>query len=130
HSILEGLVLGFEMNPKYEMTIFIAIIAHKGAESFLLVTNILASNMSRIKAIVGLVLFSLTTPVGVIIGENMVTAQLPGTHNFIQPYFDSMAAGTFIYIAITNNPYSSRFNAILALIGFCTIAFISSIINA
>lgn len=132
HSILEGLVLGFELNPKYEMTIFLAIMAHKGAASFSLITNMITSNIQRYKTIISLFFFSLTTPIGVILGKNMLDINLIGAHTLLQPYFDSMAAGTFIYIAITNNPYTSKntknINAVLAILGFVIMAFLSSFI--
>ena len=51
HSILEGLILGFELNPQYEMTIFIAIMAHKGAEALSLITNMITHGFSRYKTI-------------------------------------------------------------------------------
>jgi len=132
HSVLEGFVLGFELNPKYEMTMFIAIMAHKGAASFSLITNMLTNYISRYRTIVCLILFSITTPAGILLGKNMLDINLANTNNLIQPYFDSMAAGTFIYIAISNNPYSVEkhraINISLAIFGFLMMAFLSSFI--
>jgi len=126
------IVLSIHSVLEYEMTMFIAIMAHKGAASFSLITNMLTNYISRYRTIVCLILFSITTPAGILLGKNMLDINLANTNNLIQPYFDSMAAGTFIYIAISNNPYSVEkhrtINISLAIFGFLMMAFLSSFI--
>ncbi len=130
HSILEGLVLGFELNPKYEMTIFLAIIAHKGAESFSLITNMLTSKIQRHKIIISLVFFSMTTPIGVVLGKNMIDINIIGPDTYLLAYFESIAAGTFVYIAMKNIPYTYKnsTNTLLAILGFVGMSFLTSFI--
>lgn len=130
HSILEGLILGFELNPQYEMTIFIAIMAHKGAEALSLITNMITHGFSRYKTIFYLVFFSLTTPLGILIGKNMIDLNMTGSNSEVIAFFNSMAAGTFIYIALTNNTClcNKNVNSFLMAIGFLFMTLISILI--
>lgn len=134
HSLLEGFVLGIEVNPKYALTIFIAILFHKGAEAFSITTNMLANNISKRSCIISLAFFSLVTPIGIIIGSFILNINWIQTDNMIQPYFDALAAGTFIYMAIENAHYKQNKNSnkiilvILAILGFLAMSAISNII--
>jgi len=132
HSALEGIVLGVELSPKYEMTLFVAIMAHKGAAAFSVITNMLTNDISRYKAITALVFFSLATPLGILLGKNLLDTHWIEANHYIQPYFDAMAAGTFIYVAISHNPYRKAqhhaINISLSILGFLAMAFLSSYI--
>lgn len=134
HSLLEGFVLGIEVNPKYAFTIVVAILFHKGAEAFSITTNMLANNISKKSAIVSLLLFSLVTPTGIVIGAEMLNTSWIQTDNIIQTYFGAIAAGTFIYMAIENVHYkqNKKSNKImlvtLAILGFLSMSVISDII--
>ena len=132
HSALEGMVLGVELNPKYEMTIFVAIMAHKGAAAFSVITNMLTNDISRYKAVIALILFSIATPLGILLGKNLLDTHWIEANLYIQPYFDAMAAGTFIYVAISHNPYRQAqdyaTHISLSVLGFLAMAFLSSFI--
>lgn len=129
HSILEGLVLGIESDTKYVMTLFIVIMAHKGAAAFSIITNMLMNHIARYKIIISLVLFSLATPLGILLGKTLLDTNWLETNRYIQPYFDAIAAGTFIYIAISHNPYRNphnhTVNISLGIFGLLAMAFLS-----
>lgn len=129
HSVLEGFVLGVELNPKYEMSLFIAIMAHKGAAAFSVITNMLTNHISRHKSIIALVLFSLATPIGILLGKNLLDTHWIEANQYIQSHFDAMAAGTFIYLAISHNPSRKvkhhTINIGLSILGFLAMAFLS-----
>ena len=119
HSIIEGLVLGLEINPKYEITIFLAIIAHKSIETFSLVMNMIRNNIVRNKIIAAIFFFSITTPIGIIIGKSFLEVNVFQQHSHIKAYFDAVASGTFIYIALSHKTNISKYvNLFLSLVGF------------
>lgn len=98
HSLIEGAVLG--VNPTFADTvvIFIAIIAHKGSESFALAVVLNRSELSLRQITYLIILFSLMTPIGITLGMFL-------THSF-QTYalistasFNAFAAGTFLYMS-------------------------------
>lgn len=132
HSVLEGLVLGIESDTKYVMTLFIVIMAHKGAAAFSVITNMLMNHISRYKTIISLVLFSLATPLGILLGKTLLDTHWIETNRHIQPYFDAMAAGTFIYVAISHNPnrnaHNRAINISLSIFGLLAMAFLSRFI--
>ena len=71
HSLIEGTVLGVNSTFATASIIFIAIIAHKGSESFALAVVLNRSHLS-LKKITGLiVVFSLMTPLGVLTGAGL-----------------------------------------------------------
>ena len=134
HSISEGIALGIEQNPKYVITIFLAILFHKGAETFSLLTNIVTHNIPKSKCYIILVFFALMTPIGIIFGSYVMTLSLNANNLSIIPYVNAIAAGTFIYMAIENNPFKMQHNhsisimILLSLLGFIAMSMISVII--
>lgn len=128
HSLLEGFVLGIEIDPKYALSIVIAILIHKGAEAFSITTNMLANNLTKKATVISLALFSLVTPFGITIGAYILNSSWIRTDHIIQTYFDAIAAGTFIYMAIENVHYKQhkKSNKIilvtLAILGFLLMA--------
>lgn len=99
HSILTGIALGAEGTVLGSVVIFVAIIAHKGSAAFALAVSLHRGGLARsaiFKIIAG---FSLTTPlgIGIGIGFNAILGGRAG-HGF-EAAFDSLAAGTFFYIA-------------------------------
>ena len=103
--------------------------AHKGAESFSLITNMITQHIRSVHASIALVIFSCMTPIGIIIGKNLLDMRIAETNYLIQPYFDAMAAGTFIYVALVCNPYhakkTSLLSAVLAISGFAIMSILS-----
>jgi len=71
HSLFAGAALGIVQNFSSVLILFFAILAHKWAESFALAVQINKSSLG-VRARIGyFVLFTLMTPLGIFIGENI-----------------------------------------------------------
>jgi len=99
HSLIEGTVLG--VNPTYATAtiIFIAIIAHKGSESFALAVVLNRSHLSLQKIISLIMLFSLMTPLGVLFGAALTESLKINHGELFTASFNAFAAGTFLYMS-------------------------------
>lgn len=95
HSIFEGLALGLEPNRSNLINIIIAILIHKGAAGSSLGISLVKTfpNDYRIVRIC-VFIFSLATPIGVIVG--ILLSSAPEIYDII---FSSLAGGSFVYIA-------------------------------
>lgn len=96
HSLFEGAALGLSKQLSTGLLIFFAIIAHKWAASFSLAVQINKSALKLSRGLIYFIIFGLMTPVGIFLG-NAVT-QITGQHNYLEPIFTAIAAGTFLYI--------------------------------
>lgn len=99
HSVIAGAALGVTASVVDLLVIGLAILAHKGAESFALTAHLRKHHLTRSHMFKVLVLFSLMTPIGIATGS--IVAQLltdsPGM--MAESVFNAIAAGTFIYIS-------------------------------
>lgn len=100
HSIIAGMSLGLESTIISGLVIFIAIIAHKGSASFALGVNLVGSKTKKSLIIKTIVFFSIMTPIGIIIGTVLDNIESSRISIWFEAIFDSLAAGTFIYIAV------------------------------
>ena len=95
HSCFEGLAAGLQMNFQQELYIILAIVIHKGAAASALGIALVKSFPNDFKLCRILVsVFACATPLGVGIGMALV-----GTDEIYEIIFNSLAAGTFVYIA-------------------------------
>ena len=95
HSIFEGIACGLESDLNNVILMVVAIILHKGAAGLSLGISMAKAFPNRDKFIMILLfLFSIATPLGVIIGW-AVAADSPMS----EIVFGCLAAGTFLYIA-------------------------------
>ncbi len=99
HSLIEGTVLG--VNPTFAtaFVIFIAIIAHKGSESFALAVVLNRSQLPLSRIINLIILFSLMTPLGVVGGAVLTTSFKFKYTELFTASFNAFAAGTFLYMS-------------------------------
>lgn len=99
HSLIEGTVLGVNSTFATAAVIFIAIIAHKGSESFALAVVLNRSHLS-LKKIMGLIIiFSLMTPLGVVSGAGLMSSLKINNNELFTASFNAFAAGTFLYMS-------------------------------
>jgi len=99
-SFISGSALGFSETSLGVLVLFIAIVTHCWAEAFALCSNFLKSRMQKKKLYGWIILFSTVTPVGIVFGmtlESILQGQLA---KIISSILISIAAGTFLYIAI------------------------------
>ena len=99
HSILAGAALGTENTITGSIVIFIAIFAHKGAAGFALITDFQRGGIPRAEGMRVLVLFAAMTPLGILLGAGLDHMLEARSGRLIEGLFDSLAAGTFIYIS-------------------------------
>jgi zinc transporter 1/2/3 len=99
HSIILGVTLGVQSTPAKALMIFIAIIAHKAMAGFALGIGYHRSGSSLRRVIPAAVFFSSMTPLGILAGTAIDTLISSGSRQLFEAIFDSVGAGTFLYIA-------------------------------
>jgi zinc transporter 1/2/3 len=105
HSVLIGVALGTTDGSSF-VALFIALCFHQFFEAIALGAQIeRLANKSLVPAIVMIIFFALTTPVGIAIGIGIHS----GTYNpkslaalMVNGVLDSVSAGILIYIALVN----------------------------
>ncbi len=102
HSVITGVSLGTENTLSLTLILFLAVIAHKGSAAFALATNLIKSQFNKSKIMYIIIFFSLMTPIGIIIGAILDKVLPHRSEHIVEGLFDSMAAGTFLYISIVN----------------------------
>lgn len=100
HSIIAGMSLGLETTIISGTVIFIAIIAHKGSASFALGVNLVNDNINKKLIIKTIFFFSIMTPIGIVIGTVLDNIESSTVSVWFEAIFDSLASGTFLYIAV------------------------------
>ena len=100
HSFVAGIALGIETRIVTSIVIFVAIIAHKGSAAFALSISMIRSKISKSRHIRVILLFSIMTPIGIIIGSFLSNAFSSSDTSISEGVFDCIAAGTFIYISV------------------------------
>lgn len=101
HALVEGAALGIGPTFSETLMIFIAIIAHKGSESFALCIMLLRHQLPFRHIVLTIILFSLMTPLGISFGTaiNALAFTGAGHGELIEAGFNAFAAGTFLYIS-------------------------------
>jgi zinc transporter 1/2/3 len=99
HALIEGTALGINVTVTNALIIFIAIIAHKGSESFALATNLGRSRLSMKFAMTLFFIWALMSPLGVTLGSVLADHSQTHTGQLLAAIFNAFAAGTFLYIA-------------------------------
>ncbi len=96
HSVMVGAALGLSQYPSLVVMIFLAVIAHKWAESFAIAVQLNKSPL-RVRYGLGLfILFSLMTPLGIFIG--WYSGRNLQTESLFDPLLMAASAGTFLYL--------------------------------
>ena len=94
HGIFEGIALGVLNSNSEFIVLFIAIIAHKWAESFALGISFYNAGIQNKIFIEMLTIFTFFTPVGILIGMYFSKSGL-----LIEGIMLSISSGTFIYVS-------------------------------
>lgn len=104
HSVMEGLALGAQEEVEQGVSIFLAIMMHKGLAAFALGNEVLSAlrsqHYNREKLLFGLTiaLFSLATPAGIALGWT-VAAFVDAEDSAISAVLSAAGAGTFLFVA-------------------------------
>jgi zinc transporter 1/2/3 len=127
HAFFEGIALGLLNTNREIFYMVLAIAFHKWVESLSIGINLSKSKIEKDILLTLLVIFSLTTPMGILIG-----ILLNSIGSIVEAIFISFSAGTFLYIsaseviveefALSRNKISKFLGFIL---GFSLIALIT-----
>lgn len=96
HALLEGTAVGVTRDFSTGFVIFLAIITHKGAESFSLALHLRRSALHTVTTLVLFGVFILMTPLGIIMGSWL--SEIGNAYALLSAVLSSLAAGTFLYI--------------------------------
>ena len=108
HGIFEGIALGVLNHSNEVIMLFIAIIAHKWAESFALGISFYKAKIETKIFLKMLTLFTFFTPVGILIGMYFSKSGF-----LIEGIFLSVSSGTFLYVSTSEvivEEFSSKGN--------------------
>ena len=131
HSLIAGAALGIHHHISKALIVLIAIMAHKGLESFALVTYMQQHQANLRTRTRFLWVFSIMTPLGIAAASG-VSIFLHQTHSNLlwSASLNALAAGTFLYLGLSSL-YQTRkhlhpAHALLALItGFSAMALLA-----
>jgi zinc transporter ZupT len=107
HALSEGAALGLETAYAQTVMLFIAILAHKGSESFGLCILLLRYELPYRHILITLIFFSLMTPLGIFLGEVVNSS---GGSELLATLFTAFAAGTFLYISTLHHVHFHQHN--------------------
>lgn len=115
HSVIAGMTLGLEGTLTASIIIAIALVAHKGAAAFALGVGLRTSGVrtGTHKRLVAF--FACMAPLGVVLGKILSTLVSSGAITTFEAVFDALAAGTFLYVAISDiigETFESRVDAL------------------
>jgi zinc transporter 1/2/3 len=99
HSLIEGVTLGAQNSISGLLIVFIAIMAHKAVAGFALGVSYRRTGCSFRRAAPVAAFFSCMTPLGILMGAGIDALISPPGRLLFQATFDSIGAGTFLYIA-------------------------------
>ena len=100
HSMIAGIALGVDGSVATSLIILIAILSHKGSAAFALGVSLMKAGIAKEQSQKTIYLFSIMTPLGVLIGIILHHFMLSDNQVLLEAVFDAVAAGTFLYIAI------------------------------
>ncbi|XP_033750467.1 zinc transporter ZIP1-like [Pecten maximus] len=98
HSLLEGLAVGLQRSTMSVLGVSTALLLHKGILSFSLGMNLVQSKLSRPAIIVSVVIFGLSSPVGIGIGIGIIDLWISEVSILVQGILQGIACGTFLYV--------------------------------
>ncbi len=99
HSIIVGMALGAQSSPAMALIVFIAIMAHKSMAGFALGVSYRRAGSSLWRACPVAIFFSSMSPVGILAATSVDALVSSGARQWFEAVFDSVGAGTFLYIA-------------------------------
>lgn len=99
HALTEGAALGLGTSLSETLMIFIAIMAHKGTETFALCVTFMRHEFSLSQVVSIIIFFALMSPLGIMLGSSLHLFSTSGNSAWIEATFNAFAAGTFLYIS-------------------------------
>lgn len=102
HSIFIGISLGVTTSPSTVKTMMIAIIFHQFLEGISLGYVLMEANVSKVKAVVMMFLYALTTPIGIVVGMSINNHSIleQKTNIMVTGTFQAISSGLLMYVAL------------------------------
>ncbi|GMS78562.1 hypothetical protein PENTCL1PPCAC_737, partial [Pristionchus entomophagus] len=131
HSILEGFALGVQDTTSGIITLFVSLLLHKAVEALSVGMQVSKDNTNRKKAVIATILiYAVMTPIGSLFGAVLQNSSLDPVYKLGSVIlFESLAAGTFIYVTFLevlarekDNEYNSLAQLLSIFLGFSIIA--------
>jgi len=129
HSVFEGLAIGLQQSLSQLMSLFLAVIAHKGVMAFSLGLTLAQANLTTKQFTMSVLIFSSASPAGMGIGILMSDLERTLSVDFADAILQTIAGGTFLYITFFevlphefNQPDNRMLKCLFVLIGFSCIA--------
>ncbi|MCH8029343.1 MAG: ZIP family metal transporter [Candidatus Dadabacteria bacterium] len=98
-SFLLGVALGVGESAASVLTIFIAVVVHKGSASFAIALNLVRSRLADAQAYAIFIAFALMTPLGILLGEDIHQYLAGREMVVIKAIVLSLASGTFLFMS-------------------------------
>ena len=127
HGIFEGIALGVINNNSECIILFVAILAHKWAESFALGISFYNAGIQTRIFIEMLIIFTFFTPVGILIGMYFSKSGL-----LMEGIMLSISSGTFVYVSTSEiivEEFSSKGSKYLKFFIYLTGGFLTVFLN-
>lgn len=102
HATITGSVLGIAPSFGDFLLMTFAILAHKGFETFALMTGLSRYWPDRTKLQLALGVFTMMTPLGIILGGILQYHLASSPNGFWLSYLNAIAAGTLLFIGISH----------------------------
>jgi zinc transporter 1/2/3 len=119
HALIEGAALGVNATFATASVIFVAIIAHKGSESFALAVILNRSQLQLKTIFITIFIFALMTPIGIGLGTTLTTTLHSQSGSLLTAAFNAFAAGTFLYMSTLHHiNHHHRINEAESLLEF------------
>ncbi|XP_040574234.1 zinc transporter ZIP3 [Lepeophtheirus salmonis] len=98
HSIFEGLAIGLQQSEKELWHIFTAIVSHKLIMSFSFGMNVCQSKIRLRTYIAYIIIFSISSPLGIGIGSGLNELPPSPTLDLIKVFLTGFTGGTFLFL--------------------------------
>ncbi len=129
HSVFEGLAIGLQGDLGQLISLFLAVIAHKGIMAFSLGLTLAQANLSSKQFLISVLVFSTASPFGMGVGILLSNLEKSIGVDLANAVLQGIAGGTFIYITFFevlphefNQPGNRMLKCLFLLLGFSSIA--------
>ncbi|KAL8611590.1 hypothetical protein ACOMHN_060859 [Nucella lapillus] len=133
HTVFDGLAVGLQTKVTDVFSLLLAIAVHKAVTSVILGVKLAAvfDDRTPFRPFLALLLFSLTSPLGVAIGVGITSGPVHQSAQLLtDAVLQAMATGVFLYVTcfeILDRDMASRkegavTRVLMAILGFCLIA--------
>jgi zinc transporter ZupT len=110
HAFTEGAALGLGGSFAETFMLFIAVIAHKGSESFAFCVALIRYHLTHARILLLIGIFALMSPFGIGLGTTVSLISHSHFGKLAVIIFNAFAAGTFFYISTLHHVYFHQRN--------------------